>query len=153
MYEPSTSVCYSQYWGRNLAQLVEALYLTIRGRGFNSRWGHYNFSSSPIRIQKPYDRLCLSQKLVQWDFLGSKDSRCFRLRTIPLSCAFCLKMLAASTSLSPRGLPRPVKGKLCLLLSVSLQQCSIPSYHRRYVSLTNDRILNWHKITRTYNHA
>jgi hypothetical protein len=31
-------------WGHAMAQLVEALPYNLEGRGFVSRWGHWNFS-------------------------------------------------------------------------------------------------------------
>jgi len=37
---PGTHFC----WGRAVAQLVEALRYKLEGRGFDSRWSHWNFS-------------------------------------------------------------------------------------------------------------
>ena len=33
-----------QLWGNAVAQLVEALRYKLEGRGFDSRWCHWNFS-------------------------------------------------------------------------------------------------------------
>ena len=35
---------YLIYWGHAVAQLVEALSYKLEGRGFDSRWCHWNFS-------------------------------------------------------------------------------------------------------------
>jgi hypothetical protein len=50
-----------------------------------------------------------------WRGGGGKGGRCVGLTTSPLLCAGCLKILGSSTSWSPRGLCRPVQGKLYLL--------------------------------------
>jgi hypothetical protein len=47
---------------------------------------------------------------------GGKDGRCVGLTTLPPSSADCVEILAASTSWNPKGLSRPVAGKLCLYL-------------------------------------
>jgi hypothetical protein len=41
-------------------------------------------------------------------FLGGKGGRCVGLKTLPPSCAYCLEILGASTSWSPKGLSRPL---------------------------------------------
>ena len=46
--------------------------------------------------------------------LRGKGARCVGL-TLPPSCADCLKILEPSTSWSPKGLSRPLKGHLYLL--------------------------------------
>jgi hypothetical protein len=43
-------------------------------------------------------------------FLRGKGGRCVGLTTLPPSCADCLEILAASTSLNPQGLSGPVMG-------------------------------------------
>ena len=45
-----------------------------------------------------------------WD----KDGLCVELTTLPPSCADCLEILGTSTSWTPKGLSRPVAGKLYL---------------------------------------
>jgi hypothetical protein len=44
--------------------------------------------------------------------LGGKCGRCVGLTTLPPSCVDRLEILGASTSCSPKGLSRPVKGWL-----------------------------------------
>jgi hypothetical protein len=46
--------------------------------------------------------------------LSGKVYRCMGLTILPFSCANCLVILGASTSWSPKGLPRPVMGWLYL---------------------------------------
>jgi hypothetical protein len=43
-----------------------------------------------------------------------KDGRCVGLTTLPPSCADCLEILGVPTSWNPKGLSRPVAGKLYL---------------------------------------
>jgi hypothetical protein len=43
---------------------------------------------------------------------GGKGGRCVGLTSLPPSCAYCLEILGASTSWSPKGLSRPVVGLL-----------------------------------------
>ena len=38
------SLCLLSFWGHAVAQLVEALRYKSEGRGFDSRWCHWNFS-------------------------------------------------------------------------------------------------------------
>jgi hypothetical protein len=45
-----------------------------------------------------------------------KDGRCVGLRTLPPSCADCLKNMEALKSWSPQGLSRPVMGLLYLII-------------------------------------
>jgi hypothetical protein len=45
---------------------------------------------------------------------GGKGDRCVGLTTLPPSCADCLEILGALTSWNPKGLFRPVAGKLYL---------------------------------------
>ena len=44
--------------------------------------------------------------------LGGLGSLCVGLTTLPLSCAECLQILGTSTSWRPKGLSRPVIGRL-----------------------------------------
>ena len=53
---------------------------------------------------------------------GGKSGRCARLTTSPPSSAYCLEILGASTSWSPKGLSRPVKG--CLYLYFTYFSCA-----------------------------
>jgi hypothetical protein len=45
---------------------------------------------------------------------GGKGDRCLGLKTLPPSWAECLVILGASTSWSPKDLPRPIMGWLYL---------------------------------------
>ena len=42
--EPHFNTCTVHLWGQAVAQLVEALRYKPEGRGFDSRWCHWNFS-------------------------------------------------------------------------------------------------------------
>jgi hypothetical protein len=83
------------------------------------RCGHWGFSST-----WSFRRHCspgfdsASDKWVPASALwgGGKGGRCVGLTPLPLSCADCLEILGASTSWSPKGLSRPVVGKLYLYL-------------------------------------
>ena len=73
-----------------MAQLVEALCYKLEGRGFDSRWCHWNFSLA-LSFRPHYgpgvDQA--SRNEYQEYFLGGKGSRCVGLTTLPPSCAVC----------------------------------------------------------------
>jgi hypothetical protein len=95
------------YYGRELAQLVEALRCKQEGRGFDSRWGHWDFSlNKSFRSTQPLTEL--STRDVSW----GKGGRCIQLMTFPPSCAYSLEIQGASGPWSINGLSRPVKGQL-----------------------------------------
>jgi hypothetical protein len=60
----------------------------------------------------PWDQLRLWQKWVTGIPPVGKGGWCVGPTTLPSSCADCLRILGASTSWSPRGLPRVVEGQL-----------------------------------------
>jgi hypothetical protein len=66
-------------------------------------------------------------------FPGGKDGRCVGLTTLPPSCVDCLEILGASTFWNPKGLSRPVAGKLYLLHSDG----SVGRFSRRVVPTRN----------------
>jgi len=57
-------------------------------------------------------RFSLQQKWAPRITPGGKGGRCLELTALPPSCADCLKSLGAPTSWSPKGLSKPVQGKL-----------------------------------------
>ena len=65
-----------------VAQFVEALSYRPEGRGFDSRWCHWNFS-----LTHPLTEM--GTRNISW---GSKGGRCVRLITLPSSCADCLEI-------------------------------------------------------------
>jgi hypothetical protein len=73
----------------------------------------------------PWGRLSHWQKWVPEILPGGKDGRCVWLTTLPPSCADCLEILGATTSWNPKGLSRPVAGKLLLHLIHGLQTRSL----------------------------
>jgi hypothetical protein len=44
LHREKIHVVYTLNWGHAVAQLVEALRYKLEGRGFDSRWCHWNFS-------------------------------------------------------------------------------------------------------------
>ena len=76
-----------------MAQLVEALRYKPEGRGFDSRWCHWNFS-----LTQPFWPLCgpgvdsaCNRNEYQEYYLGGKGGWCVGL-TLPPSCADCLEI-------------------------------------------------------------
>jgi hypothetical protein len=64
-------------WGHSVEQLVEALFCKPEGRGFDSRWYHWNFSLAQF-FRPHYGH-------------GGKGGQCVGL-TLPPSCADCLEI-------------------------------------------------------------
>ena len=83
---------YSVGWSYAVAQLVEALCYKPEGRGFDSRWCHWNFSLTYyFRSQYgPGVDSNFNRNEYQGYFLGGKGGRCVRLTTLPPSCVDCL---------------------------------------------------------------
>jgi len=77
-----------------VAQLVEALHYKPVGRGFDSRWCHWNFLlTQSFRSQYGLGLDSASNKYeYQEYFLGGKGARCVRPTSLALSCADCLEM-------------------------------------------------------------
>ena len=69
------------YLFRSLAQLVEALCYKAEGRGFDSRWCHWNFL-----IYDP------SGRTVALCGTGGKGGRCVELTILSPSCADCIEI-------------------------------------------------------------
>jgi hypothetical protein len=77
--------------GHAVAQLVEALRYKPEGRGFDSRWCHWNFFlflSFRLRCD-PGVNSASNRNEYQEYFLGGKGGWCVGLTTLPLSCADC----------------------------------------------------------------
>jgi hypothetical protein len=100
-------------WGRPWAQLVEALRYKPEGRGFFSRWCHWNFSLTFWPHYDPGVDSASNRNEYQEYFLGGKGGRCVWLMTLPPSCAGYLEVLEASTSWNHQSLCRPVGGLPC----------------------------------------
>jgi len=77
-----------------VAQLVEALRYKPVGRGFDSRWCHWNFSlTQSFRSHYGPGPDSASNKYeYQEYFPRGKGNQCVRLTTLPLPCADCLEM-------------------------------------------------------------
>jgi hypothetical protein len=89
-----------------VAQLVEAQRYKPEGRGFDSRWGNWDFSwTVTLGLTQPLTEM--STRDISW---GSKGGRCVGLTTLPYSCADFLHILGALTSRIPKGLSRPIMG-------------------------------------------
>jgi hypothetical protein len=86
--------------GHAVAQLVQALRYKPKGRGFDSRWCHGNFSLTYFfrphygpGVEPPSNR-----NEYQEYFLSGKGGRCVELTTLSPSCADFLEVLEASIS-------------------------------------------------------
>ena len=77
-----------------MAELVEALRYKPEGRGFDSRWCHWNFSST--YSFRPHYGPVVNSASNRNDyheyFLVGKSGRCVGLTTLPPSCADCLEI-------------------------------------------------------------
>ena len=95
--------------GHAVAQLAEALRYKSEGRGFDSRWCHWNFSLTWF-FQPHYGPgvdSSSNRNEYQEYFLGVKAAGACRL----------LWNLGASTSWNPQDLPRPVMGLFYLIIA------------------------------------
>jgi hypothetical protein len=113
-------------WARSI-QFRYILYDLIGVRGSAVGWGTA-LPAGRSRVRFPIDSLeffsdlilpvALWPKWVPGILPGGKDGRCVGLTTLPTSCADCLEILRASTSWNPKGLSRPVVGKLYLYFTL-----------------------------------
>ena len=81
-------------WGA-LGGAVESLRYKPEGRGFDSRWYHWDLSltqSFRSHYGPGVDSACNRNECQEY-FLGSKGDRCVGLTTLPTSCADCLESL------------------------------------------------------------
>ena len=79
---------------RFLAQLVEAMRYKPEGRGFDSRWCHWDLSLT-YSFRSHYGPGVDSASNInecQEYFLGGSGGRCVWLTTLPPSCAHCLEI-------------------------------------------------------------
>ena len=77
-----------------MAQYVEALHYKPEGRGFDSRWCHWNFSLT-YSFRPHYGPGVDSgsnRNEYRGYLLGGKGGRCVGLTTLPPSCAGCLEI-------------------------------------------------------------
>ena len=88
-----------------MAQLVEALRYKPEGRGFDSRWYHWNFSLTySFRSHHgPGIDSASDRNEYREYFVGGKGGRCVGLTTLPPSYADCFEIWETSTSLEPGG--------------------------------------------------
>ena len=87
-----------------VAQLVEALRYKPEGRGFEFRWGHWDFSLRSSCTMARGSSQLLTEIIARGFSLAGKGGRCVGLTTLPPSCAVDLKILGASTSWIPKDL-------------------------------------------------
>jgi len=96
--------------GHAMAQLVEALRCKPEGRGFDSRWCHWNYSSTKSfrSLYDPGVDSVSNRNEYQEYFVGGggKGGRCLGLTTLPTSCADCLEIW----ELQPPGTLRACPG-------------------------------------------
>ena len=79
-----------------LARLVEALRYKPEGRGFDSRWCHWNFSLTQSFWLRygPWVDSAFNRNEYQEYFLEGKGGRCVGLTTLPPFCAKYLEIWA-----------------------------------------------------------
>jgi len=80
--------------GHVVAQLVESLRYKPKGRGFDSRWCHWNFSLTKsfwLHYGSGVNSASNRNEYQEYP-LWSKGGRCVGLTTLPPSCADCLKV-------------------------------------------------------------
>jgi len=89
------------------------------GPGFDSLWGHMDFSLSWY-FRPPcgpgVDLACNTLEH-QGYLLGGKGGRCIGLTTYHLHVTIVLEIMGASACWSPQGLPKPVMGLLYLSIT------------------------------------
>jgi len=87
--------------GHEVAQLVEAMRYKLEGRGLDSRWCHWNFSSGRTRARGADS--ASNRNEYQEYFLRGKGGRCVGLTTLAPSRADCHEVCNLSL-LKPSGL-------------------------------------------------
>ena len=94
-----------------VARLVEALRYKPEGRGFDSRWCHWNFFIDTILLAAlwPWVDSASNRNEYQEYFLGDKGGRCVGLTTLPPSCALLTYLLTPWS----RVLLEKLTSKLC----------------------------------------
>ena len=95
-----------------MVQLVEALRYKPEGRGFDSRWCHWNFSLTRLHYGTGVESASNGNEYQEY-FLRGKGGWCVGLTTLPPSCADCLEIWDFWNS---QGLSRPVMGLLHLII-------------------------------------
>jgi hypothetical protein len=92
--------------------MVEALRSKPEGRGFDSRWCHWNFSLTySFRSHYgPEVDSASNRNESQEYFLGGKGSRRVGLTTLPPSYVDCLEIWKPQSPVTLRNLSRPVMG-------------------------------------------
>jgi len=104
--------------GHTVGQLVEALHYTPKGRGFDSRCCHWDFSlTSSFRSHYGLEvNSAFNRNEYQEYFLGLKGGRCVGLTTLPFICADCLEIWEPQPHVTFWACKRRVGGLLYLLL-------------------------------------
>ena len=90
-----------------MAQLVEALRQKQEGRGFDSRWCHWNFSfikSFRLHYGPGVDSASNRNEYQEY-FVEVKGGQCVRLTILPTSRAECLEILALQAPGTLRACP------------------------------------------------
>jgi len=103
---------------------------------FDSRWCNWNlYGLNPFRCTMALGSTqLLTDKSTRHISCGAKNGRCVGLTTLPHSCADCLEILEATTSLSLKGMSKPVMLWVNLYLYV---------YHMLHIkSVSTDTVTN-----------
>jgi hypothetical protein len=104
---PCLRVLSQLYNGHAVAQVVGALRYKPKGREFDSRCCHWNFSLtwSFWPQHGPGADTASNRSEYQEYFLRGKDGRCVGLTTLPPSCADCLEIWERQTPETLRACP------------------------------------------------
>jgi len=89
-----------------MAQLVGALCYKLEGCGFNSQWGHWDFSLTylfQLHCGSGVDSALTAMSTR--NFFWGKGGQCIELITLPPSCTICFESQGASTFWSPKAFP------------------------------------------------
>ena len=105
-------------WGNEKAQLVEVLYYKPEGRGFDSRWCHWEFFfwhytsqlTMALQLTKGSNREICTRNISWGVKTANAEDWPYHLHMTLL-----VMNLKASTSWNPQGLSRPIQGLIYLL--------------------------------------
>jgi len=129
------------YWeGHVVAQMIEALRYKPEGRGFDSRWCHWNFSLTySFRAHYgPGVDSDSNRNEYQEYFLGGKGGRCVGLTTLPPSCAVYLEIWESEPPATLR-----TRNGIALPLHLPLRLLGFENRTVQLIHFTHKKILQY----------